>query len=198
MISCPATSGGGTRLREHLPASFYERDAVTVAHALVGTWLQAGHAGGIVVETEAYTEDDGASHSFGGRTVRNAAMFGPAGCAYVYRSYGLHWCFNVVCLPGSAVLIRALKPEHGLDLMFERRQVSDIRKLCSGPGRVTSALAIDGSHDGLPLDGPPFLLAPCLDEPPVVSGPRIGITREIDRSWRFGLKDSPFVSRAFR
>lgn len=182
----------------HLSAGFYGRDVVEVAHDLVGVWLQVGSTGGIIVETEAYSAEDSASHSHPGRTARNASMFGPAGHAYVYRSYGLHWCFNIVCLPGSAVLVRALKPEVGIETMYRRRQVDDIRKLCTGPGRVTSALSIDGSLDGLPLDRPPFLLTRYLAAPSVVAGPRIGITRDVDRPWRFGLRDTRFISRAFR
>ncbi|TPW27041.1 DNA-3-methyladenine glycosylase [Pararhizobium mangrovi] len=181
-----------------LTAEFYERDAVTVARALVGAWLEVDGAGGIIVETEAYAPDDAASHSYGGVTPRNSAMFGPAGHAYVYRSYGLHWCFNVVTEPGSAVLVRALMPLVGIEAMYARRGVEDERKLCSGPGRLTQALAIDGGHDRRPLDQPPFLLAEGLSAPSVVSGPRVGITRDVDRTWRFGLRGTRFVSRAFR
>lgn len=198
MNSCSARGEPQGPAAGHLPVDFYERDVVEVAHDLVGVWLQVGGAGGVIVETEAYSEEDGASHSYRGKTARNASMFGPAGHAYVYRSYGLHWCFNIVCLPGSAVLVRALKPEVGIEAMFKRRQVDDLRKLCTGPGRVTSALAIDGSFDGRPLNEPPFLLARYVADPQVVSGPRIGITRDVDRPWRFGLRDTRFISRAFR
>ncbi len=125
-------------------------------------------------------------------------MFGPPGCAYVYRSYGLHWCFNVVCVPGSAVLVRALLPALGLPIMKERRNVGDLRRLCSGPGRLAAALAIDGSLDRRSLDAQPFLVAEGLREAEVVSGPRIGITRDVDRNWRFGLRGTPYLSRAFR
>lgn len=195
----PSQQNASHRAQEdRLPARFYERDVAEVAHDLVGIWLQVGGIGGVIVETEAYSAEDGASHSYRGRTARNASMFGPAGHAYVYRSYGLHWCFNIVCLPGSAVLVRALEPELGIETMFRRRQVDDIRKLCTGPGRVTSALGIDGTLDGVSLDEPPFLLTPCRAAPSVVTGPRIGITRDVDRQWRFGLRDSRFVSRAFR
>lgn len=183
---------------EALAKSFFDADAVEVARALIGTWLQVGPTGGIVAETEAYRGDDRASHSFNGETARNAAMFGPEGCAYVYRSYGIHWCFNVVCRPGSAVLFRALVPVTGLDVMRGRRGIDDDRRLCSGPGRLCSALGIDGSLNGRPLDAPPFHMAGGLPEPAVVSGPRIGITRDVDRNWRFGLGGTRYLSRAFR
>ena len=125
-------------------------------------------------------------------------MFGPTGHAYVYRSYGLHWCFNVVCRRGSAVLLRALMPVSGLEIMHERRNVGDVRRLCSGPGRLAAALGIDRRLDRKPLDAPPFLLAECQRDVDVVSGPRIGITRDVDRNWRFGLRGTPYLSRAFR
>lgn len=181
-----------------LLSAFYDRDAVTVARALVGAWLQVGPTGGVIVETEAYRRDDGASHSHAGETLRNGAMFGPPGRAYVYRSYGVHWCFNVVCRPGSAVLIRAIMPVAGIGLMRQRRKLDDVRKLCSGPGKLASALAIDGTHDRHPLDQPPFLMAEAIRAPVIVSGPRIGISRDVDRPWRFGLSGTPFVSRPFR
>ena len=181
-----------------LKPPFYDEDAVAVARRLVGAWLQVGPTGGIVVETEAYRSDDRASHSYNGETPRNAAMFGPPGRAYVYRSYGLHWCFNVVCRRGSAVLLRALMPVKGLQIMHARRNVGDARRLCSGPGRLAAALGIDGSLDRAGLDGEPFVLARGLEDVEIVSGPRIGITRDVDRNWRFGVRGSPFLSRAFR
>ena len=154
--------------------------------------------GGIVVETEAYDRQDPASHSFRGRTTRNASMFGPTGHAYVYRSYGLHWCLNAVCgteASGSAVLIRALEPMVGIDLMRERRGVSDRRQLCRGPGRLCQALGVTGALDGRALDQPPFAIEDQLGPVEVVAGRRVGITCGTETLWRFGLAGSAFLSR---
>lgn len=188
----------GVAAGAELPPAFCDADAVLVAQRLIGIWLQVGSAGGVIVETEAYRPDDRASHSYNGETPRNRAMFGPPAHAYVYRSYGVHWCFNIVCERAGAVLIRALMPVTGIDLMRQRRGIDDMRKLCSGPGRLCQALGIDLSLDGRPIDRPPLLLAEGLAEVEVLVGPRIGITRDVERSWRFGLKGSPFLSRAFR
>jgi len=131
----------------------------------------------------------------------NAAMFLPGGHAYVYRSYGIHWCLNVVCdEPGraEAVLIRAVEPTHGLDLMRTRRGVTAERALCSGPGKLCQALGVTGDHDGRPLDEPPFELLQRAEPPQIVTGQRIGITRAADLRWRYGLAGSPFLSRPFR
>jgi DNA-3-methyladenine glycosylase len=180
-----------------LPLDF-ETGPVELARQLVGWTLLVDGVGGVIVETEAYDADDPASHSFAGRTARNAAMFGPPGHAYVYLSYGLHWCLNVVCREqghGAAVLIRALQPTHGIDVMQQRRGTAQLRLLASGPGRVGQALGMDRSFDGLALTRPPFeWIAPAAGTV-VVCGARIGITKAAELPWRFGLAGSPFLSR---
>ncbi|WP_428970594.1 DNA-3-methyladenine glycosylase [Sphingomonas sp. Xoc002] len=180
-----------------LPLDFYQSEVDDAARALIGVTLTVDGVGGVIVETEAYDAADPASHSFAGRTARNAAMFGLVGHAYVYRIYGLHHCLNVVCgTSGSAVLIRALEPLHGLDVMQERRGFGlPIRQLCSGPGKLCSALGIDLSLNGASLLEPPFALTGTPRAAPVVVGPRIGITRAAERPRRFGLKNSPWLSR---
>jgi DNA-3-methyladenine glycosylase len=157
--------------------------------------------GGIIVETEAYDREDPASHSFSGPTPRNAVMFGPPGRAYVYLSYGIHWCLNFVCREkghGAGVLIRALEPAAGIPLMIERRRQSDLRALCSGPGRLGEALGITHALNGRRIDRPPFRLKAAATEAQVVCGPRIGISKAVDQPWRFGLAGSRYLSRPFR
>jgi DNA-3-methyladenine glycosylase len=188
-----------TAMNAMIDPDFFRRDVTDVARALLGARLLVDGVGGIIVETEAYHHEDPASHSFSGRTPRNASMFGPPGQAYVYLSYGIHWCFNIVCgvAPGSAVLVRALQPTDGLDLMTARRGTSDPRKLCAGPGRLCQALALTRANDGQALDGPPFSLEKADPVPEIVSGPRIGIKHGADRLWRFGIAGSCYLSRRF-
>ena len=172
--------------------------ADVAARELIGWTLTVGGVGGRIVETEAYHPADPASHSFSGPTPRNAVMFGPPGRVYVYRSYGIHWCLNLVCgdSPGSAVLLRALEPTEGLDMMMARRGVDDPRRLCSGPGKLCQALAVTQAHNGLRIDAPPFALEPGVSVQ-VVAGSRIGISKAVDTPWRFGEAGSPFLSRPF-
>jgi DNA-3-methyladenine glycosylase len=177
--------------------NFFSRPAHAVAGDLIGAQFMVDGVGGVIVETEAYDGEDPASHAYGGPTLRNRAMFGPAACAYVYRSFGLHWCLNFVCLPASAVLVRALEPRFGIDIMQQRRGLLDIRRLCSGPGRLSQALAIDNALDGRPLDAQPFRLILRGEPVPISIGTRIGITRAAETPWRFGLQGSPFLSRRF-
>ena len=178
-----------------LARSFFDRPVVEVARELIGATLLFEGAGGPMVELEAYDQADPASHSFGGPTQRNAAMFGPPGHAYVYKIYGIHWCLNFVCQPGSAVLVRALEPTMGLETMRARRRGLGDRQLCSGPGKLCQALGIDKSQDHLPLDAPPFGLLASDKKPDVATGTRIGITKGTDTPWRFVLRGSPFLSR---
>jgi DNA-3-methyladenine glycosylase len=188
-------------VQPRLRRSFFARDVHDVARELIGATLLVDGVGGTVVEVEAYQADDPASHGFRGPTARNAAMFGPAGHAYVYRSYGIHWCLNLVTAGegrADAVLLRALEPTHGLETMAARRGVADSHLLCSGPGRLCQALGVTREHDGLPLDEPPFQLEPRERDVPIVSGPRIGITRAVERPWRYALEGSRFLSRPLR
>ena len=175
-------------------------NAPDVAQALIGAVLLVDGVGGRIVETEAYDREDPASHSHSGPTPRNKAMFGPPGRAYVYRSYGIHWCLNFVCREeghGAGVLIRAIEPLHGIDVMCERRGLHDLRLLCSGPGRVGEALAIVHDFNGHRLDQNPFEVRAPEKAHDIVVGPRIGISKAADVPWRFGLAGSPFVSRRF-
>lgn len=184
-----------------LGAGFFARSVHAVAPELIGAMLLVDGVGGRIVEVEAYHHADPASHSYRGRNERNAAMFGPPGHAYVYRSYGVHWCLNFVCEPegsASAVLIRAIEPLHGLTAMRRRRGTDNLRLLCSGPGRLCKALGITDRHNGLPLDRPPFELLAPVDKYEIVTGRRIGITKAVDRPWRYGLANSPYLSKPFR
>ena len=179
----------------------FHAPAHEVAQQLIGTVVLVGGVGGRIVETEAYDREDPASHAYSGPTERNGAMFGAPAHAYVYRSYGIHWCLNFVCREhghGAGVLIRALEPLAGLDVMRERRGVDDARLLCSGPGKLCQALGVTRALNGAPLAAPPFeLLAP--DEAiELVAGPRIGISKAMEVPWRFGLAGSRFVSKPFR
>jgi DNA-3-methyladenine glycosylase len=179
---------------------FFARSVHEVAPDVIGVTLLVGGVGGRIVEAEAYHHEDPAAHGYRGRTERNATMFGPPGYVYVYRSYGIHWCVNFVCEEvgsASAVLIRALEPTHGIDVMRERRGLDDPRALCSGPGKLCQALGITREHDGLPLDRPPFELTAAGEAVEVARGPRVGITRATEHPWRYVIPGSPFLSRAF-
>jgi DNA-3-methyladenine glycosylase len=176
---------------------FWDRPSNEVAIDLIGFDFRVGGVGGVIVETEAYSGDDPASHSFAGETARNRPMFGPSGRTYVYRSYGLHWCLNFVCQRGSAVLIRALEPLHGINQMLNRRGVHNLRLLCSGPGRLAQALGIDNTCNGLPLTNPRFSFARPTFPKPLVVGRRIGISKATDKAWRFGQADSEYLSKRF-
>jgi DNA-3-methyladenine glycosylase len=185
---------------ERLTRDFFARSVHEVAPDLIGATLSVDGVGGTIVEVEAYDQDDPASHGFRGATPRTTSMFGPAGHAYVYRSYGIHWCLNLVCAPegrAEAALVRALEPTLGLEVMRERRGLEATRALCSGPGKLCQALGITRALDGLALDAPPFELVARESEPPLVVGPRIGITRAVEQPWRYGLAGSPFLSRRF-
>ncbi len=192
MRDCSSTGRG------RLGREFFDRSVHDVAAELIGATLLVEGVGGTIVEVEAYHPSERASHSFRGCTPRNASMFGPPGRAYVYRSYGIHWCLNLVCEEegsAAAVLIRAVEPTRGLDRMRERRRTENIRLLCAGPGRLCEALAVSREHDGLPIDRPPFELRAGIGSVEVATAPRIGITRAVDLEWRYLLAGSRFLSR---
>ena len=184
-----------------LGRAFFARSVHEVAPELIGATLLFKGAGGIIVEVEAYHHTDPAAHSYNGRTERNAVMFGPPGFAYVYRSYGIHWCVNFVCEAegsASAVLLRALEPTLGVGLMRRRRGLRDLRLLCSGPGRLCEALGVTHALNGHSLDRPPIALYARTTEPELTAGPRIGITKAAELPWRHGLKGSRFLSKPFK
>src|SRR5213594_1269049 len=190
----------GQSLGPPLKRAFFARSVHEVAPDLIGATLLVNGVGGVIVELEAYHHTDPAAHSFRGPTPRNRIMFGPPGFAYVYRSYGIHWCVNFVCEAAgsaSAVLIRALAPTHRLPAMRRRRGLQEERALCSGPGKLCEALGITVKHNALPLDQPPFALYARLSKPEIVAGVRIGITKAADLPWRYGLKGSRFWSKPF-
>jgi len=184
-----------------LQRDFFARTVHEVAPDLIGATLLVDGVGGRIVEVEAYDQEDPASHGYRGQTPRNASMFGPPGHAYVYRSYGIHWCLNLVCgaegVP-EAALVRALEPTAGLDEQRRRRGRDDLRALCSGPGKLCQALAVTREHDGLALDRPPFRLTERDTIPEIVTGPRVGLTRATELSWRYLEAGSPYVSRGPR
>jgi DNA-3-methyladenine glycosylase len=195
----PAASTSA-KLGPKLKRGFFDRSVHEVAPDLIGATLLVDGCGGVIVEVEAYHHTDPAAHSFGGETERNAVMFGPPGYAYVYRSYGIHWCLNVVCEPkgsASAVLIRALAPNHGLEEMKRRRGQAEERALCSGPGKLAQALGVTIAHNGLRLDAPPFALHARTETPAIIAGVRIGISKAAELPWRYGMKDSRYLSKPF-
>ena len=180
-------------------APFFAQEITGLARALVGCSIFVDGVGGRIVETEAYEPADPASHSFRGLTARNQPMYGPPGRAYVYRIYGMHWCLNLVggLQPGAAVLIRALEPTAGVDVMSARRGSDNPLRLCAGPGRLCQALGVTAAHNGMSLTMEPFSFLPAPPVGEVVAGPRIGIRKAIDKPWRFGLLGSKFLSRPF-
>ena len=183
----------------------FNADAQEVARLLIGVTLLVAGVGGRIVETEAYDQTDPAAHTYTGPSARNAAMFGPPAHVYVYRSYGLHWCMNLVCREtghGAGVLLRALEPTHGLEEMVQRRGLTNPRLLCAGPGRLAQALGVDHSWNSRPVQEPTFALlqasgkeAHAVD---VLCGPRIGISKAAETPWRFGEAGSRYLSKPFK
>lgn len=192
------TRSSGRRGQPALGRTFFERDAALVARDLIGVTLLVSGVGGRIVEVEAYDQDDAASHSHRGVTPRNAVMFGEPGHLYVYLIYGLRCCLNIVCGPagsGSAVLIRALEPQSGINQMFARRDGARLHKLCAGPGRLCQALDIDLGFNGLAINRPPIEMLANDDAPDVAVGPRVGISKAKETAWRFSERGSAFLSR---
>jgi DNA-3-methyladenine glycosylase len=184
-----------------LNREFFDRSVHEVARELIGCTVAVGGAAGIIVGTEAYDATDPACHAYIGRTPRNEVLFGEPGRAYVYLSYGIHSLLNFVAEPegaAAAVLIRALEPSEGLELMRERRGRGELDELCSGPGKLTEALGVGLDLNGAELLAPPFeLLAaePGWQDSEVIAGTRIGITKAAERPWRYCAAGSRFVSK---
>jgi len=185
-----------------LPTAFYERPVLEVARDLVGCVVSHAGASGVIVETEAYHDSEPACHAYVGLTNRTRTLFGPPGLAYVYRSYGVHALLNAVCEPdgvGAAVLIRALEPLDGIELMRSRRGLDAVDRLCSGPGKLTQALGIELRENGTPLTGEGAVtISPPLDawrEVEVIAGTRVGISKAVELPWRFCARGSRHVSR---
>jgi len=179
----------------------FSQNSENVARQLIGATFLVDGVGGIIVETEAYDQTDPASHSYVGKTPRNRVMFGEPAHIYVYRSYGIHWCVNFTCREtdhGAAVLIRALEPTHGIDIMKAHRKTENTHLLCAGPGRLCQALAITHELNGIALKASHFFLSPPPHPVRIISGPRIGISKAVDMPWRFGLADSPCLSKPFK
>jgi DNA-3-methyladenine glycosylase len=196
----PTSKTSTPRLGKALKRAFFDRSVREVAPDLIGATMLVDGVGGLIVEVEAYHHTEPAAHSFNGPTPRNQVMFGPPGFAYVYRSYGIHWCVNFVCEgegSASAVLIRALEPTHGIAAMRRRRHLQDLRTLCSGPGKLTEALGITSAHNALPLDRPPISLHGRTEDVEVATGIRIGITKAVELPWRYGVRGSKFLSKPF-
>jgi DNA-3-methyladenine glycosylase len=187
-----------------LTASFYDRPVVEVARELIGCIVRHGECAGVIVETEAYHDSEPACHAFVGLTQRTSTLFGPPGRAYVYRSYGIHALLNAVCEPegvGAAVLIRALEPAEGIDLMRARRGLESVRELCSGPGKLTQALGIQLGDNGADLErGSVRISDPATDwrGVSVLVDRRVGITKAVELPWRFCAAGSRFLSRPVR
>jgi DNA-3-methyladenine glycosylase len=181
--------------------SFFARPVLEVAPALVGCVVRHGETAGVIVETEAYHHSEPACHAYVGLTARTATLFGPPGIAYVYRSYGIHALLNAVCEPedvGAAVLIRALEPRDGVELMRERRGVARAEELCSGPGKLTQALGIGVDLNATSLLAGPIRIEPRpagAPAPELVVGPRVGITKAAELPWRFCARGNRHVSR---
>tara|TARA_B100000686_G_C16735303_1_gene943253 strand:- start:941 stop:1543 length:603 start_codon:yes stop_codon:yes gene_type:complete len=193
------SAAGSSYLSTTAPVSreFFLRPAVDVAPDLIGSVFLFSGVGGRIVEVEAYDQDEPSSHSYRGETKRNRSMFGPGGLVYVYRSYGIHWCMNLVCEDdrASAVLIRALEPLEGVSQMVRRRSRTKLRDLCSGPGKLCEALAITSDQDGMSVLGEPFFLGIPHEKSVVVASRRVGISKALELPWRFSEGDNNYVSR---